>query len=62
MDFYCDALMYFHSGVDMIAWLIIPILAAISIELERMINAITERILGRGREPAKPLEPGQSVS
>jgi len=45
-----------------IAWLIIPILAAISIELERMINAITERILGRGREPAKPLEPGQSVS
>src|SRR6266849_8330291 len=46
----------------LIAWLIIPILAAISIELERMINAITERILGRGREAAKPREPGQSVS
>jgi peptidoglycan/LPS O-acetylase OafA/YrhL len=48
----------------LIAWLIIPILAAISMELERMINAITEHILGRSsrREAAKPLEPGQSVS
>lgn len=47
----------------LIAWLIIPILAAISMELERMINALTERVLGRSsREPAKPLEPGQSAS
>ena len=47
----------------LIAWLIvIPILAAISIELERMVNAITEHILGRSRVPAKPLEPGHSVS
>ena len=46
----------------LIACLIILILAAISIELERMINAITERVLGYGREPAKPLEPGQIVS
>jgi peptidoglycan/LPS O-acetylase OafA/YrhL len=46
----------------LIAWLIIPILAAISIELERVINAITERVLGRRHEPAKPLEPRQSVS
>jgi peptidoglycan/LPS O-acetylase OafA/YrhL len=46
----------------LIAWLIIPILAAISIELERMINALTERILGRRHDPAKQLEPGRNVS
>jgi len=47
---------------SLIAWLIIPILAAISIELERMINALTEHVLGRSREPAKPHEPKQRVS
>jgi peptidoglycan/LPS O-acetylase OafA/YrhL len=46
----------------LIAWLIIPILAAISMELERMINAVTEHVLGYGREPEKPLEPGRRVS
>ncbi len=47
----------------LIAWLIIPVLAAISMELERMINAISEHILGHSsHEAAKPLEPGQSVS
>jgi len=47
----------------LIAWLIIPILAAISIELERMINALTEHILGRSsRAATKPLEPGQRAS
>jgi peptidoglycan/LPS O-acetylase OafA/YrhL len=46
----------------LIAWLVIPILAVISIELERTVNAITERILGHSsHEAAKPLEPGQSV-
>jgi peptidoglycan/LPS O-acetylase OafA/YrhL len=47
----------------LIAWLIIPILAALSIELERMINVIAEHTLGHSsHEAAKPLEPGQSVS
>jgi peptidoglycan/LPS O-acetylase OafA/YrhL len=47
----------------LIAWLIIPILAVISIELERTINAISERVLGHSsHEAAKPLEPGASVS
>lgn len=47
----------------MIAWLIIPILAVISIELERTINALAERVLGHSsHEAAKPLEPGRSVS
>jgi peptidoglycan/LPS O-acetylase OafA/YrhL len=47
----------------LIAWLIIPILAAISMELERMVNAIAEHILGHSsHEEAKPLEPGQSAS
>jgi peptidoglycan/LPS O-acetylase OafA/YrhL len=47
----------------LIAWLIIPILAAISMELERMVNASAEHILGHSsHEAAKPLEPGQSVS
>jgi hypothetical protein len=47
----------------MIAWLIIPILAVISIELERTINAFAERVLGHScHEAAKPVEPGRSVS
>jgi peptidoglycan/LPS O-acetylase OafA/YrhL len=46
----------------LIAWLIIPGLAAISIELERTVNAITERVLGRSRAPATPLEPKRSAS
>ncbi len=46
----------------LIAWLIIPVLAAISLELERTVNSITERVLGGSRAPAKPLEPKQSVS
>jgi len=46
-----------------IAWLIIPIMAVISMELERIINAITEHILGRGsRAATKPLETGRRVS
>ena len=50
-------------GFTLIAWLVIPILAAISMELERMMNAITDYILGRSsREAAKPLEPGQRAS
>src|SRR6266481_2685985 len=47
----------------LIAWLIIPILAVISIELERIINAIAERVLGHSsHESANPGEPGRSVS
>ena len=46
----------------LIAWLIIPILAALSIQLEKTINAISERVLGHSsHEAAKPLEPGQST-
>jgi len=46
----------------LIAWLIIPILATLSIQLEKTINAISERVLGHSsHEAAKPLEPGQST-
>ena len=46
----------------LIAWLIIPILAAISSQLEQMMKAVTDRVVGRSRITAKPLEPGQRAS
>jgi peptidoglycan/LPS O-acetylase OafA/YrhL len=47
----------------LIAWLIIPTMAVVSMELERIVNAITEHILGRSsRAATKPLEPGQRAS